>query len=338
MHGVRMCGLAAIVALGVGCGGEDREASRLRGRTGAGRRRRPPAAPFRSSPSFARPTGWAASGARTRSRSGLQESDLEAGRDYELKVSSAQGDLATLPSLIDAAVDAKAAVIVTLQDATLQAAVQRVKTAADRLQPAVRSVRGRRRHQRQQSPAQHHRRLFARLRRSGADQAGRADQADRAQGAHDRRAVQPGGDSCRSSFKDRHGEGGEEGGPAVVAVPVSSVSDVGDAARSLCGKKVGRDRALRQRGPRRIREPDQGGEGVQGAGVLALAVRGAAGRHRLVLPGLPGGRRGGGQDDRAGAQGREPGVDSLLPVEDHQAGGQSRRRRQVGRHHCRRTS
>ena len=59
---------------------------------------------------------------------GLQESDMEADRDYQIKLSSAQGDLATLPSLIDAAVDAKAAVIVTLQDATLQAAVQRVKT------------------------------------------------------------------------------------------------------------------------------------------------------------------------------------------------------------------
>ena len=59
---------------------------------------------------------------------GLQESDMERGRDYEFKVSSAQGDLATLPSLIDAAVDAKAKVIVTLQDETLQAAVQRVKT------------------------------------------------------------------------------------------------------------------------------------------------------------------------------------------------------------------
>jgi putative tryptophan/tyrosine transport system substrate-binding protein len=59
---------------------------------------------------------------------GLQESDMEKGRDYEFKISSAQGDLATLPSLIDAAVDAKAKVIVTLQDETLQAAVQRVKT------------------------------------------------------------------------------------------------------------------------------------------------------------------------------------------------------------------
>jgi ABC-type uncharacterized transport system substrate-binding protein len=58
---------------------------------------------------------------------GLSEAGLEEGRDYELKVTSAQGDLATLPNLIDQARDAKAKVIVTLQDAALQVAVQRVK-------------------------------------------------------------------------------------------------------------------------------------------------------------------------------------------------------------------
>ena len=55
---------------------------------------------------------------------GLSESDLEQGVDYEFKMSSAQGDLAALPSLIDAALDAKVSVIVTLQDATLQVALQ----------------------------------------------------------------------------------------------------------------------------------------------------------------------------------------------------------------------
>ena len=60
-------------------------------------------------------------------RVGLSEEGMEQGRDYVFKTSSAQGDLATLPSLVDAAVDQKAAVIVTLQDETLQAAVARVK-------------------------------------------------------------------------------------------------------------------------------------------------------------------------------------------------------------------
>lgn len=61
-------------------------------------------------------------------RVGLVESDLQAGKDYDVKVMSAQGDLSLLPSLVDAAVDQKAAVIVTLQDATLQVALKRVKT------------------------------------------------------------------------------------------------------------------------------------------------------------------------------------------------------------------
>jgi len=61
-------------------------------------------------------------------RVGLQEQGLEEGRDFRFKVSSAQGDLATLPNLLDEAVDAKAKVIVTLQDPTLKAALQRVKT------------------------------------------------------------------------------------------------------------------------------------------------------------------------------------------------------------------
>ena len=58
---------------------------------------------------------------------GLQEAGLEPDRDFVFTISSAQGDLATLPSLIDAALDAKADVIVALQDETLKAAVERVK-------------------------------------------------------------------------------------------------------------------------------------------------------------------------------------------------------------------
>jgi ABC-type uncharacterized transport system substrate-binding protein len=60
-------------------------------------------------------------------RVGLAEAGLEQDRDYVFQLSSAQGDLATLPSLVDAAVDRKAAVIVTLQDETLKSAVERVK-------------------------------------------------------------------------------------------------------------------------------------------------------------------------------------------------------------------
>jgi len=58
---------------------------------------------------------------------GLQEEGFKKGRDFEFRTASAHGDLATLPSLIDQALDRKAKVIVALQDATLKAALQRVK-------------------------------------------------------------------------------------------------------------------------------------------------------------------------------------------------------------------
>lgn len=60
-------------------------------------------------------------------RTGLAEEGLAQGRDYEFRSWSARGDPATLPSLIDGALDARASVIVTLQDATLQAVVTRVR-------------------------------------------------------------------------------------------------------------------------------------------------------------------------------------------------------------------
>ena len=120
----RLSRLAAFVALVLACGGKA-------GSKAAGGEAGAAAADTGSKPLIAliRAADWMGSEwAEDAIRVGLLEADLEAGRDYELKISSAQGDLATLPSLIDAAIDAKAKVIVTLQDATLQAAVQRAKS------------------------------------------------------------------------------------------------------------------------------------------------------------------------------------------------------------------
>ena len=123
---------------------------------------------------------------------GLQESELEQGRDYEFKVverpgrpghpaepdrrgGRRQGEGDRDPPGRDAAGGRPAG-----------------EDDADRLQHPVGPVRGRRRHQRLEPPRQHHRRLLARLRRSGAGQARRADQAHRAQGQARRYPVQPG--------------------------------------------------------------------------------------------------------------------------------------------------
>ena len=205
---VRGVGLMACLVLGIGCSGKpDTKSSGADQAAGAEGGGKPLIALIRAADWMG--SEWGEDAIKV----GLQESDLEAGRDYEIKISSAQGDLATLPSLIDAAIDAKAKVIVALQDATLQAAVQHAKSRADRLPPPVRPVRGRRRHQRLQPSPQRHRRLFAGFRRSGTDPAGGPDPADRAQGTPSRRALQPGGAAVRRLQGPVDG-GCQEGRPA----------------------------------------------------------------------------------------------------------------------------
>ena len=58
---------------------------------------------------------------------GLREAGLEEGRDYELQLLNAQGDMATLNSLIDAALTAQADMIYTITTPALQAAMQKVR-------------------------------------------------------------------------------------------------------------------------------------------------------------------------------------------------------------------
>jgi ABC-type uncharacterized transport system substrate-binding protein len=116
-------GLAAVVAAGCGKGAEGGKSAAADSTGGASAAGGVPVI------AIIRAADWIGSEwSEDALKVGLQEGDLQQGKDYEFKVSSAQGDLATLPSLIDAAIDAKAKVIVTLQDETLQAAVQRVKT------------------------------------------------------------------------------------------------------------------------------------------------------------------------------------------------------------------
>ena len=119
---IRLTGSAVSLALAAGCGGQPDAAGKGADKTSGGERR---SGRRRDHP------GRRLDGARVergRDHPRVAGSRHGAGRDYELRISSAQGDLATLPGLIDAAIDAKAKVIVTLQDATLQVAVQRVKT------------------------------------------------------------------------------------------------------------------------------------------------------------------------------------------------------------------
>lgn len=58
---------------------------------------------------------------------GLRESGLENGRDYEVKILNAQGDMATVSALIDAAITGGADLLITFSTPTLQAALRRAQ-------------------------------------------------------------------------------------------------------------------------------------------------------------------------------------------------------------------
>ncbi|MGC9998453.1 MAG: ABC transporter substrate-binding protein, partial [Terriglobia bacterium] len=60
-------------------------------------------------------------------RKGLKEAGLVEGRDYELKVGNAQGDLPTLNTLIDAALTEQADMVYTITTPALQAAMHKVQ-------------------------------------------------------------------------------------------------------------------------------------------------------------------------------------------------------------------
>ncbi len=56
---------------------------------------------------------------------GLREAGLVAGRDFDMVIRNAQGDMSTLNGLVDSALTAKADLIMTLSTPTLQAAVRK---------------------------------------------------------------------------------------------------------------------------------------------------------------------------------------------------------------------
>ena len=170
-------------------------------------------------------------------RVGLLESDLEKGKDYELVISSAQGDLATLPSLVDAAVDARASIIVALQDPTLTVAVQRAKSTPivfHLLSDPFAAGAGK-------SDTDH----LPNVTGVYAPGFGDVEQTRRVELIRRvlPRATRIGilfspDDKLSVSFKDRMTKAAEQAGLQVTATPVTTVADVGDAARSLCSQKV----------------------------------------------------------------------------------------------------
>jgi ABC-type uncharacterized transport system substrate-binding protein len=223
--------LAAGLALGLGCGGQADKAPEGEQGAGSDTGGKPLIALIRAADWMGRE--WSEDAIEV----GLREADLEAGRDYELKISSAQGDLATLPSLIDAAVDQKAKVIVTLQDATLQAAVQRAKgtpVVFNLLSDPFAAGAGK-------SDTDHLPNI------TGVYSPGFGDPEQTRRVDLIKRIVPKARvigvlfspeEELSVTFKDRLTAAAKGAGLKVVAVPVTAVTDVEGAARSLCTQKV----------------------------------------------------------------------------------------------------
>jgi putative tryptophan/tyrosine transport system substrate-binding protein len=231
----RLLGLAACLVLGTGCGGEpgakNAESDQAPAASGSGAGTRPRIALIRAADWMGRE--WSEDAIKL----GLREADMEPGRDYDLEISSAQGDLATLPSLLDAAMDAKVQVIVTLQDATLQAAVQRVKSVPvvfNLLSDPFAAGAG-------TSDTNHLPNITGVYSPGFGDpeQARRVDLIRRVAPKARRIGVLFSPEEKLSvEFKDRMTKAAQQAGLQVTAVPVSSVGEVGDATRSLCSQKV----------------------------------------------------------------------------------------------------
>jgi ABC-type uncharacterized transport system substrate-binding protein len=232
MNGVaRLLGLAAFLAVGIGCG------SRPDAKSPATDQPAAEGAAAKRLIALIRAADWMGSEwGEDAIKIGLQESDLESG-DYELKVTSAQGDLATLPSLIDAAVDARASVIVTLQDATLQAAVQRVKSVPivfHLLSDPFAAGAG-------TSDSNHLPNI------TGVYSPGFGDPEQSRRVELIRRIVPKARrigilfspeEQLSVTLKDRMAKAAKQAGLQVVEAPVNSVGEVGQATQLLCSKKV----------------------------------------------------------------------------------------------------
>jgi ABC-type uncharacterized transport system substrate-binding protein len=231
---LRLLGIAAFLTMGTGCG--DKPGAKPSGTDQAPAA----AADAGAKPLIAliRAADWMGSEwGEDAIKLGLRESDLEAGQDYELKISSAQGDLATLPSLIDAAIDAKAKVIVALQDATLEAAVQRAKSVPivfNVLSDPFAAGAG-------TSDSNHLPNI------TGVYSPGFGDPEQTRRVELIRRIVPKARrvgilfspeEQLSVIFKDLMTKAAQQAGLQVAVAPVGNIGEVGDATRSLCGRKV----------------------------------------------------------------------------------------------------
>jgi ABC-type uncharacterized transport system substrate-binding protein len=234
----RALALASLAAVVGACAGKEQPAAEKKASVDSAAAAPAPAGP-KSTIALIRAADWIGSEwSEDALKVGLSEEGFELGRDYEFKSSSAQGDLATLPSLIDAAVDAKAKVIVTLQDATLQVAVKRVKDVTivfHILSDPFAAGAG-------TSDSNH----LANITGVYSPGFGDPEQEKRvelikkiAPKAKRVGVLFSPGEQLSVSLKDRLTTAAKKAGLEVVAVPINAPTDAAEATNALIGKKVG---------------------------------------------------------------------------------------------------
>lgn len=164
---------------------------------------------------------------------GLRDSGLAEGRDYEIRLLNAQGDMAMLNSLIDAAVTAQADMIYTITTPALQAAMNKVRDRpllfALALDPLLVGDTG--------SHATHRANVAGIYDRSPFEEMVQVIRQCMPQARAIGTLFAP-AEANSVNFRDELAHAARRAGLELVAVPSTSSADVPDAALALTGRGI----------------------------------------------------------------------------------------------------
>jgi ABC-type uncharacterized transport system substrate-binding protein len=166
-------------------------------------------------------------------RAGLREAGMVEGRDYELRVHNAQGDMPTLNSMIDAAVTSQADMIYTITTPALQTAMNKVHdrpilfTLA--LDPLLVGDRGTHEKHRPDVAGVYDRSPFERMMKLVRECLPRARRIGTLFAPAESNSV---------NFRDELEKAARAAGLELVAVPSSSPAEVNDGALALTGRGI----------------------------------------------------------------------------------------------------
>ncbi len=165
--------------------------------------------------------------------SGLREAGLVEGRDYEVRVLNAQGDMATLNSLIDAAITGQADMVYTITTPALQAAMNKVRDRpvlfALALDPLLVGDHG--------THAAHRPNVAGVFDRSPFEEMMKLVR-ECLPGARSIGTLFAPSEANSVNFRDELDKAATAAGLRLVAVPSSSPAEVPDAAMALCQRGI----------------------------------------------------------------------------------------------------